>query len=164
MECLPTTGVPQDVTLIKSITDAEGNEVPKTEIEKTVNEKLGIDDSAKLEKIDIKEENLQAILKGMKGVTSQPGGTAYYIFSDLGMDIAGKTGSAETGNGQVNGWFTGFAPYDDPEIAIVVIIENAGSGGNTAVVAKDIIKEYFGMNAEKVTENVTAIPSTEGVR
>ena len=100
----------------------------------------------------------------MKGVTSQPGGTAYYIFSDLGMDIAGKTGSAETGNGQVNGWFTGFAPYDDPEIAIVVIIENAGSGGNTAVVAKDIIKEYFGMNAEKVTENVTAIPSTESVR
>ena len=101
----------------------------------------------------------------MKGVTSEYGGTAYYIFSDLGMDIGGKTGSAETGKkGSVNGWFVGFAPYDEPEIAVVVLIENAGSGSNTAPVAKEIIKEYFGTDKYKVTEDTTAIPSTEVIR
>ena len=98
----------------------------------------------------------------MKGVTSENGGTAYYVFSDLDIDIAGKTGSAETGiNDQVNGWFAGFAPYDDPEIAVVVLIENAGSGGNVGDTAKSIIKEYFGMNAKNVNEDLTAIPSTQ---
>ena len=101
----------------------------------------------------------------MKGVTSEPGGTAYYIFSDFGMDIAGKTGSAETQiDGKVNGWFAGFAPYDNPEIAVVVLIENAGSGGNTTEVAKEIMKEYFGTNSKKVTEDKNAIPSTEIIR
>ena len=81
------------------------------------------------------------------------------------MDIGGKTGSVETNQeGKVNGWFVGFAPYDDPEIAIVVLIENAGSGGNVAPVAKEIIQEYFGMNTKNVDENTTAIPSTEFVR
>ena len=146
---MQTIGEPQEVTLIKSVTGTNGEDVPKEEIEKEVNERLGIDHRTKLEKLNVKEENLQAILKGMKGVTSESGGTAYYIFSDFPMDIAGKTGSAETGiDGKVNGWFTGFAPYDNPEIAVVVLIENAGSGGNTAVVAKEIMKEYFGMNVK----------------
>ena len=162
---LANGGKAVDVTLIKAITDSNGKQIPKTQIEQTVNEKLGIENSNKLEDLNIKEETLQLILKGMKGVRSEYGGTAYYIFSDLGMDIGGKTGSAETGEkGRVNGWFAGFAPYDDPEIAVVVLIENAGSGGNTAPTAKEIIKEYFGTNANKVTEDVTAIPSTQGVR
>lgn len=151
-----------DVSIIKSITDVEGKEIPKEEIRKKTNEKLGIDESSKLEDLDIKKETLDAIIKGMKGVTSEKGGTAYYIFSDLGMTIAGKTGSAETGiNNKVNGWFTGFAPYNNPEIAVVVLIENAGSGGNAAPAAKEIIKEYFGINSKKVNEDVTAIPTTQ---
>ena len=154
-----------DVTLIKSITDVEGNEVSKEEIEQKVNTKLGIDESSEVEDLNLKEETIDAILKGMKGVTSESGGTAYYIFSDFGMEIGGKTGSAETGSeGKVNGWFAGFAPYDDPEIAVVVLIENAGSGGNVAPAAKEIMEKYFGMSAEKVTEDVTAIPSTQSVR
>lgn len=151
-----------DVTLIKSITDSNGKAISKQEIEQKVNEKLGIDESTKVEKLNLKEETLKTILKGMKGVTSEPGGTAYYIFSDLGMDIGGKTGSAETGdNGKVNGWFAGFAPYNDPEIAVVVLIENAGSGGNAAPTAKQIIKDYFGTNTKKVKEDVTAVPSVQ---
>lgn len=151
-----------DVSVIKSITDADGNGIPKEEIEEKVNAKLGIDDSSNVEDLDIKQETLDAIIKGMKGVTSESGGTAYYVFSDLGMTIAGKTGSAETGeDDKVNGWFTGFAPYDDPEIAVVVLIENAGSGGNAAPAGKEIIQSYFGMNAKQVKEDVTAIPSTQ---
>ncbi len=162
---LANGGKQVDVTLIKSITDANGNQISKQEIEQKVNEKLGIDSSTKLEDLNLSQGTIDTILKGMKGVTSEYGGTAYYIFSDLGMDIGGKTGSAETGQAnRVDGWFTGFAPYDDPEIAVVVLIENAGSGGNSAPVAKDIIKAYFGTNTKEVTEDVTAIPSTESAR
>ena len=153
-----------DVTLIKSITLPDGTQVDKAQIEQTVNNKLKIENN-RLQDLNLKKETLNTILKGMKGVTSQYGGTAYYIFSDLGMDIGGKTGSVETNQeGKVNGWFVGFAPYDDPEIAVVVLIENAGSGGNVAPVAKEIIQEYFGMNTKNVDENTTAIPSTEFVR
>ena len=161
---LANGGKAVDVSIVKSIIDPDGNEIPESEIEEYTNEMLGNPDT-ELEDLNIKQENLDAILEGMKGVTSEPGGTAYYIFSDFGMDIAGKTGSAETQiDGKVNGWFAGFAPYDDPEIAVVVLIEDAGSGGNTAEVAKTIMQEYFGMNAKKVTEDTTAIPSTEIIR
>ena len=159
---LANGGKSVDVSLIKSILDSDGNKVSKEEYEKKVNEKLRISNIPEVEDLNIKKENLDAILKGMKGVTSENGGTAYYVFSDLDIDIAGKTGSAETGiNNQVNGWFAGFAPYDDPEIAVVVLIENAGSGGNVGDTAKSIIKEYFGMNAKNVNEDLTAIPSTQ---
>ncbi len=151
-----------DVTLIKSITDENGNKIPKEQYETKINEKLGITNIPKVEDLNIKKENLEAILKGMKGVTSETGGTAYYVFSDLDVDIGGKTGSAETGiKSQVNGWFAGFAPYDNPEIAVVVLIENAGSGGNVGDTAKTIIKEYLGMNAKNVKEDLNAMPSTQ---
>lgn len=161
---LANGGKAVDVSIVKSVINPDGNEISKSELKKHKNEMLGNPD-IHLEDLNIKQENLDAILEGMKGVTSEPGGTAYYIFSDFGMDIAGKTGSAETQiDGKVNGWFAGFAPYDNPEIAVVVLIENAGSGGNTAEVAKEIMKEYFGTNSKKVTEDTTAIPSTEIIR
>ena len=154
-----------DVTLIKSITDINGNEIGKQEITEKIDKKLGNETTKKLTDLDISKNTLEIVRKGMKGVTSESGGTAYYIFSDLGIDIAGKTGSAETSTkGRVNGWFAGFAPYDNPEIAVVVLIENAGAGGNVAPVAKEIIKSYFGTDAKNVKEDTTAIPSTGETR
>ena len=150
-----------DVSVIKAITDSDGNNIPKEEINKKVNEKLGIsDEDSQVEDLKLKTETIEAIKKGMKGVTSESGGTAYYVFSDLDMVIAGKTGSAETEEkDKVNGWYTGFAPYNNPEIAVVVFIENAGAGGNVAPAAKEIMQEYFGMNSKKVNEDITAIPN-----
>ena len=59
----------------------------------------------------------------MKGVT-EDGGTAYSTFAGFDIEVAGKTGSAETGDpDKVNGWFVGFAPFDDPEISVTVLIE-----------------------------------------
>ena len=62
----------------------------------------------------------------MKGVTSESGGTAYSTFAGFNIEVAGKTGTAQVGN-KTNGWFAGFAPYDNPEIAVVVIVENCNS-------------------------------------
>lgn len=109
-------------TIVKTIINADGTEVSNEEIQKMVNERLGLTEND-TEELNISEENLQAILKGMKGVTSESGGTAYSIFKNFNIEVGGKTGSAQTGT-STNAWFVGFAPYDDPEIAVVVIIEN----------------------------------------
>ena len=153
-----------DVSIIKSIINPDGTEVSKEEIENFVKESIGTENELK-EDLNISEENLDAIREGMKGVTSEPGGTAYSTFADFNIDIAGKTGSAQTGvDGEAHGWFVGFAPYNEPEIAVVVMVEKAGSGGYTAVVAREIMEEYFGMNSEKVTEDKNAESSVESVR
>lgn len=71
--------------------------------------------------------------------------------SNCSYDPAGKTGSAEYLDGETSShaWFTGFAPYDDPEIAITVLLEGAGSGGTAAVpVAIDVLDAYFGVTTD----------------
>ena len=75
------------------------------------------------------------------------------------MELGGKTGSAETGKG-VNAWFVGFAPYDNPEIAVVALIENGEHGSYCAHIAKDIIQEYFKLG-EVLEEDTEAVPYTE---
>lgn len=144
-------------TIIKTILNADGTEVPKWEINTYSREKLGITEES-IEDVSINQDNLNAVLEGMKSVTYETGGTAYNIFKNFNIEVGGKTGSAEAGR-DVNAWFVGFAPYNDPEIAVVVLVENGGHGNYTAEVARDIIAEYFGMNmdANEVRENNEAI-------
>lgn len=149
-----------DVTIVKSIVNSDGSEVPRNEYESYVNEKLGVTDD--VEEKTFNQENINAILEGMRGVTSESGGTAYSTFKNFNIEVGGKTGSAQTGiTGKTNAWFVGFAPFDDPEIAIVVFVRNGGHGGYTAEVARDIIAQYFGMNTTQVTEDTTAYPSIQ---
>ncbi len=150
-------------TLIKSIIKADGTEVDKAEINSFVNEKLGLTEDTE-EQLDIKSENIQTVLEGMKSVTYETGGTAHAVFRNFNIEVGGKTGSTESNTGDINAWFTGFAPYDDPEIAVVVLVENGGHGWYTAEVARDIIGEYFGMNMNEVKEDMTATGYTEEIR
>lgn len=152
-----------DVSVIKTIIDSDGKEMSKNEIDDFVNKKLGFSSNDNSEDLNISEENLKAILEGMKGVTSESGGTAYSTFAGFNVEVAGKTGTAQVGN-KTNGWFAGFAPYDDPEIAVVVVVENVTHGGYTAEVARDIFAEYFGMNVTEITESQEAIPSGQIIR
>ena len=76
----------------------------------------------------------------------------------------GKTGTATAGSGSDNAWFVGFAPYDDPEIAVVGMVENGGHGYYVAEVVRDIISEYFGMNVQEINEDVSAYYETEFIR
>ena len=150
-----------DVTIVKSIINPDGSEVARDEYEAYVNEKLGLQEDD-TEEMNFKEENIEAILEGMRGVTSESGGTAYSTFKNFNIEVGGKTGSAQTGvQGKTNAWFVGFAPFDDPEIAIVVFVRNGGHGSYTAEVAREIIAQYFGMNTNQVTENTTAIPTVQ---
>lgn len=159
---LANGGKPIKPTLIKSIRNIDGSEVPKKEYENYFNEKLGIKEDPD-DGININPENLKVILEGMRSVTSESGGTAYQYFKNFNIEVGGKTGSAQMGekNEKVHGWFIGFAPFDDPEIAVVILVENGGSGGYTAEAARDVMAEYFGMNANQVNENVLAKPYVE---
>ena len=150
-------------TLIRSVIKADGTEIPKDELNKFVNEKLGLTENTE-EQLNIKPENVQAILEGMKSVTDETGGTAHSVFRNFNIEVGGKTGSTESNTGDINAWFTGFAPYNDPEIAVVVLVENGGHGYYTAEVVRDIIGEYFGMNMNGVKEDMTATGYVEEIR
>lgn len=154
-------------TLIKNIVTSDGKQVSATEIQDYVNEKLGI--TAKdTESLDISDENMNAVLEGMRGVTDDTG-TAAKIFQGFSIAVGGKTGSTEAGvdkdgNDIINAWFVGFAPFDNPEIAVVGMVEGGGHGYYVAEVVRDIISEYFGMNVQEINEDVTASSEMEFVR
>ena len=131
-----------DVTLIKSVVDSDGNEINKKEIEAYVSKTLGINKNDDVNEKIFAEENLSVVLEGMKNVTTETGGTAYSTFADSAIKVGGKTGSAQAGD-KTHAWFVGFAPFDDPEIAVVVLIENGAHGSYAAPVAKDIFDAYF---------------------
>lgn len=145
-----------DMTIIKSITNADGTEVSRDELNSYINEKLGVSGNSGSD-ISISEENLKAVKEGMKGVTSDGSGTAYRYFKDFNIEVGGKTGSATTDtNGNANAWFVGFAPYDDPEIAVAVFVKDGQHGSYTAPTAREIFAQYLGMNSAVVTEDMTA--------
>ena len=107
-----------------------------------------------LKQSEFKEENILAVQNGMNNVVNE-GGTAAYVFRNYPIQVAGKTGSSEVTGGDANGLFASYAPFDDPQIAVLIIGEHAGSGGNVAVVARDIYDAYFGFNEEvPVSENI----------
>ncbi len=91
--------------------------------------------------IGYEKENFDAIIDGMKKVTED--GTAGHVFKDFPVSVMGKTGSAQLGEGSANGVFVLAAPADDPQIAVAVVVEHAGSGNNVAWIARDIVSEYF---------------------
>ena len=90
-------------------------------------------------------ETIAAVYDGMHQVTSASGGSGVSAFRGFDIKVCGKTGTAEheTG-GSSNGAFICFAPMDDPEIAVAVYGEKAGSGAYMARVARAVLEAYFG--------------------
>ena len=153
LSTLANKGNKTEVTIVKDIIDAKGNFLEKEGFKKVVDEKLGIEEK-KLENVEISESTIGAIFEGMRSVTGDHGGTVYGTFSDFPIEVAGKTGTATSGNGSDNAWFVGFAPYHKPEIAVVVIVEHGGHGYFTAKAVKDIMEEYFGYNNDKIDDDL----------
>ena len=146
-----------NVTIVKSINNSDGTQVSRNEIESYVNQVLGVDGNSGSD-LTISQENIDGVKNGMKGVTSDDGGTAYRYFKDFNIEVGGKTGSASTdNNGNANAWFVGFAPFDNPEIAVAVYVKNGQHGGYTAPVAREIFAQYLGMNNSQITENMSAV-------
>lgn len=95
------------------------------------------------EKIEwIRDDHLDVIKKGMRGVVTTGSGRFY---SNLpGIEVSGKTGTAQNPRGRNHGWYIAYAPADNPQIAIAVLTENSGYGSiSAAPVAALVIEQYL---------------------
>ena len=90
---------------------------------------------------EISDSTFEAVKKGMLGVTED--GTARNVFADFPVEVGGKTGTAEVGTGSDNVLFVGFAPYDNPQIAVAVVLEHGKSSSYASAVARDIFEKYL---------------------
>ncbi|MBI3305307.1 penicillin-binding protein 2 [Candidatus Parcubacteria bacterium] len=114
-------------TLVRGVFDASG-QIADAASSKSVDLNIPVSD------LDIVRRGLrEAVLSG-----SSIG------LSDLPVAVAGKTGTAQIGNGKTHAWFTGFTPFDHPKIVLTVLIEEGGEGSQAAVpVAKKFFERYF---------------------
>jgi len=114
-------------------------------------------------KVDVKPENLTRVVEALRAVVNDPRGTAYPV-RDPTLDIAGKTGTAQTGYIPKKGddpkkiayysrdhaWFAAFAPSKAPEVAVIVFLEHGGSGPTQAApVAIQIVRDYERLQATR---------------
>ncbi|MFI5306294.1 MAG: penicillin-binding protein 2 [Polyangiales bacterium] len=111
-------------------------------------------------RVEVDAAHLAYVIDGMFGVVNDPNGTAYDARVEGGIPVAGKTGTAQVSLGRRPGgvdvanawyyrrahaWFAGFAPADDPELAIVVLVEHGGQGGKYAApIATRVLQEALG--------------------
>ncbi len=109
--------------------------------------------------LEMKDENYHAIMQGMLECATS--GTAAGVFGYSYEITAGaKTGTASVPNGTANGIFVAFAPYDDPQIAVCVVVEHGAHGNYVGSVARDIFDSYFAKVtvSDPITEEDVLLP------
>jgi penicillin-binding protein 2 len=95
----------------------------------------------------------RAILDGLNSAAMEPGGTSYNVFGGFPVDIAGKTGTAETTSGYDQSWYVALAPYPDPKYVVAVTIERGGFGADAAApAASQILTELLKVNEQKIED------------
>jgi penicillin-binding protein 2 len=114
--------------------------------------------------IEVEPDSLRRVSDGLFAVVNDSTGTAYPA-RDPALEVAGKTGTAQTGYvakkeedskvawflAQNHAWFAGFAPARSPEVVVTVLVEHGGSGPEVAVpVAMQIIREYERLQAVRL--------------
>ena len=94
--------------------------------------------------VSVDQSIYDAVHTGMYNVANSADGTAYSVFGSYPHKVAAKTGTAQLGEAITNnGVFVCYAPYDDPQIAIAVVVEKGGAGSKIAGIAKDVLDYYF---------------------
>jgi penicillin-binding protein 2 len=117
-----------------------------------------------IEKTGVKPENLEAVKAGMTAVNEK--GTAAGAFKDFPIKTAGKTGTASLTNPESIGRtdfaeYVGYAPIDNPKIAVYVVIFDGGQGATAATIARDMYTAYFHVNSQNNTQNNDQNQSTQ---
>jgi penicillin-binding protein 2 len=99
--------------------------------------------------LKISDETRSVILGGLERAAMEPGGTSYSVMGGFPFPVAGKTGTAERGEGQEDqSWYSVVAPYGDPEIVVTVTVEHGGFGVESAApIARTILERYFHLDA-----------------
>ena len=107
-----------------------------------------------VDKLDVDSYSLQVVQNSMRNVVASDYGTAYYSFEGFPIDIAAKTGTAEN-SGSDHCVFICYAPFDDPEVAVAVLLEHGAKGKYAMNVARDMLEEYF--EIDEITETTSVI-------
>lgn len=119
-------GIIMNPYIIDYISDYEGNIVDE-------NRNRLLNKNIKLEEA----EQLNEMLKGVVKI-----GTAKSL-NKQSLKLAGKTGSAEVIDGKTNGWFAGYSPYDNPEISVVVLLEDVTKSSETFPLVEKLVEQYY---------------------
>jgi penicillin-binding protein 2 len=98
--------------------------------------------------LNLNKGNLDVLREALTMVTENRRGTAHYNLRGIQFDVAGKTGTAESGNGKSHAWFAGYTKNEEntglPDIAIAVIVENIGEGSEYAVpIFRGMVETYY---------------------
>lgn len=99
----------------------------------------------------MKDSTFNAVKEGMRQVVAD--GTAAGVFNNSKIKVGGKTGTAQVSDGADNVLFTGFAPYDNPEIVVAVVIEHGTSSSFAAQIGKDMFEAYLIGNTAENSED-----------
>jgi len=148
------TVTPLQITMVTSVF-ANGGYLCKPELLKMYGQGSALSLQSNCKRLPISPKTLNLIREGMKEACS-PGGTGWPLFNFKfqisnfkfkEVQVACKTGTAESTqvkSGMPHAWITVFAPFDNPEIALTVLIEEGGQGSDIAgPIAKEILKAYF---------------------
>ena len=98
-------------------------------------------DDKPMNTVEISDSTLSAVTRGMHELTVS--GSVAYAFENCVVSAGAKTGSAQVGTDIANGVFVAYAPYENPEIAVAIVIEKGGSGAALANTAVEIINSWF---------------------
>ena len=132
-----------DLSLIEKTTDSSGSVI--TSYKKRTEEKL-----------DIKSSTFDLI-----GVVNGKDSSIKYLYEKQGMKVAGKTGTAQENKKRPNhALFISYAPYDNPDITMTVVVPNGYTSANAAEIARDIYKYYFGKASKAEKKATTALLPT----
>ena len=94
-------------------------------------------------RVAIHKKYFEIVKEGMRLVVNGPTGTGHRARLPE-IVVAGKTGTTQNPHGKDHAWFIGFAPFENPEVAVAVMVENGGYGGSVAApVAHDMLQLYF---------------------
>lgn len=107
-------------------------------------------------KVPVSDETIKYLQEALAEVTtSGTGGGAFAGFPQDEVAVAGKTGSADAEGRQVSSWFASYAPVEDPQYAIVVLVSQGGTGGETsAPIAREIYEGIYGFSRSGESEDV----------
>jgi len=120
-------------------------------VDRVVDSGGGIEPIAQVQatgRLPISQANLAIIQEALYGVTTASFGTATHRFQGLNIPVAGKTGTAEQADEEAlpHSWFVGYFPADDPQIAMAVLVENAGEGSTVAApMFRQVLEGYYGL-------------------
>lgn len=112
-----------------------------------------------LNTVDSDANNFLTVQEGMHMVAQSVGGSAYSVFKDYPIQVACKTGTPQNSENDVSNdaTFIAYAPADDPQIAVSVVVKHGFAGYKAAVIARDIFDAYFKINTASASSSTSSV-------